>query len=338
MLKKSDSSTDRKKDHIELAIGSQTRADLNDPRFYYEPVLNHHPLDQEIKAVPFGNKNLSYPIWVSSMTGGTGMAKTINHNLARACREFGLGLGLGSCRKLIDHPEYLPDFDVRELMGNELPLYANLGIAQIEQWLNNNQQDNIKKIIHLLRADGLIIHINPLQEYLQPEGDRFKSKPLDCIKKVLDQFSFPIIVKEVGQGMGPESLKALLQLPLQAVEFAAFGGTNFTVLEMQRKSASTAQALLPLSKVGHTALEMLDFCNEIANTTKIHCKQLIISGGVRDFLDGYYLTQKSKIPAIYGQASSFLKYAMEDYEELRKYIQSQIQGLNLAHSFLKIKS
>jgi isopentenyl-diphosphate delta-isomerase len=338
MSKNNDSQPDRKKDHIEMAIGSKTGAELNDARFYYEPVLSQHPSDQEIKAVSFGNKTLAYPIWVSSMTGGTALAQRINQNLARACREFGLGLGLGSCRKLIDHPEYFPDFDMRTLIGSELPFYANLGIAQIEQWLQNKQQENIKKIVQMLRADGLIIHINPLQEYLQPEGDRFKSRPIDSIKKVLDLFSFPVIVKEVGQGMGPSSLKALLELPLQAIEFGAFGGTNFSVLEMQRQNDSADQVLLPLTKVGHTAEEMVDFCNDIADTSKILCRQLIISGGVQDFLDGYYLIQKSKIPAIYGQASSFLKFAMDDYDSLRMFIQSQIRGLNLAYSFLKIKS
>jgi isopentenyl-diphosphate delta-isomerase len=338
MSKNSEPTSDRKKDHIELSLHAQTAAELNDSRFYYEPALSQHPADQEIKAVPFGNKTLSYPIWVSSMTGGTEKARTINENLARACREFGLGFGLGSCRKLIDHPEFLPDFDVRSLIGSELPLYANLGIAQVEQWLQTKQQDKIKKIVHLLKADGLIIHINPLQEFLQTEGDRFKAKPLDTIKKVLDEFSFPIIVKEVGQGMGPASLKALLELPLQALEFAAFGGTNFSVLELQRKSNESDQMMTPLVAVGHTAEEMVQFCNEIADSSRILCRQLIISGGVKNFLDGFYFIQKSKIPAIYGQASSFLKYAMQDYDRLRTHIQSQIRGLNMAYAYLKIKS
>lgn len=338
MSKIPESAVDRKKDHIEMAMDAQLEILRNDPRFYYEPLLSQHPSDQEIKAVPFGNKTLSYPIWISSMTGGTPQAKIINHNLARACREFGLGLGLGSCRKLIENPDRLADFDVRPIIGSDLPLFANLGIAQLEQWLTNNQQDQIKKIVQLLRADGLIIHVNPFQEYLQPEGDRFRSKPLDSIKKLLDLVSFPIIVKEVGQGMGPASLKALLELPLLAVEFAAFGGTNFSVLEMQRQSGNPDKELLPLTHVGHTAEEMLAFCNDIAGNSKILCRQLIISGGVRDFLDGYYLVQKSKIPAVYGQAASFLKYAKEDYTQLRNYIQSQIRGLNLAYSYLKIKS
>ncbi len=337
MAKITKSTTDRKKDHIELAMLSQTPINQVDPRFYYEPVLSNHPTDQEIQATPFGSKNLSYPIWVSSMTGGTEMAKLINKNLARACREFGLGFGLGSCRKLIDNPESFSDFDVKEIIGPDLPFYANLGVAQVEQWFQNAQQDKLKKIVDLLRADGLIVHINPLQEYMQAEGDRFKYKPIDTIKKVLDHFAFPVIVKEVGQGMGPASLKALLELPLQAIEFGAFGGTNFSILEMQRQHGDEVQALLPLTKVGHTAEQMVDYCNEIYETAKIHCKQLIISGGVNHFLDGYYLIQKSKIPAVYGQASSFLKYAQADYESLRTFVKSQIRGLNLAYSFLKIK-
>ncbi|HEX5624616.1 MAG TPA: isopentenyl-diphosphate delta-isomerase [Saprospiraceae bacterium] len=338
MAKNTKITADRKRDHIELAFDSQTLPNQIDARFYYEPALSAHPANEAIQATPFGTKTLSYPIWVSSMTGGTGKARTINHNLARACREFGLGFGLGSCRKLIDQPELLPDFDVRELIGEQLPFYANLGIAQIEQWLANGQQDQINKIVKTLRADGLIIHINPLQEYMQVEGDRFRSRPLDSIRKVLELFSFPVIVKEVGQGMGPESLKALLELPLQAIEFGAFGGTNFSILELQRQGTAMDKDLFPLTRVGHTAEEMVGYCNDIAATTRIFCKQLIISGGVSHFLDGYYLIRKSKIPAVYGQASSFLKYAMDDYEQLRGFIQTQIRGLNLAYSFLKIKS
>jgi isopentenyl-diphosphate Delta-isomerase len=330
--------TDRKKDHIQMALGAQSAVNELDSRFYYEPVLSAHPLENEIKVIPFGTKTLSYPIWISSMTGGTQGAKTINQNLARACREFGLGLGLGSCRKIIDSPESLSDFDVREYIGNDLPLYANLGIAQVEQWLQNQQQDNIRKIIQLLRADGLIIHINPLQEYLQPEGDRFRQSPVETIKKVLDQFSFPIIVKEVGQGMGPQSIKALLELPLQAFEFAAFGGTNFSKLEMKRYNDSDEYALTSLSNLGHTADEMLNVCNELSNNPNLQCKQLIISGGIRDFLDGYYFIQKSKLPAIYGQASNMLQHAKSDYGSLRNYIQLQIRGLNMAYSFLQIKT
>ena len=81
----------------------------------------------------------------------------------------------------------------------------------------------------------------------------------------------------------------------------------------------------------------MHYCNALAANEVIACKQLIVSGGVRDYLDGYYYISKSKIPALYGQASGFLKYAQGSYEELRYYIQQQIRGLNLAFSFLKVK-
>ncbi|MBK8954065.1 MAG: type 2 isopentenyl-diphosphate Delta-isomerase [Saprospiraceae bacterium] len=328
--------TDRKKDHIELAFESQTEARQLDHRFYYEPALSGHPPFEQVLPFQFGNKTLSYPIWVSSMTGGTEKARKINENLAHACREFGLGLGLGSCRKLVDDPGCLPDFDMRDTIGSALPLFANLGIAQLEEWLAKGTPEKISGLVKRLQADGLIIHLNPFQEFMQPEGDHFKVKPVETIQKILDHFEFPVIVKEVGQGMGPASLKALLQMPLLAIEFGAFGGTNFSLLEIQRQNHNFKEDLLPLSMIGHTALQMVEYCNTISEEVKVQCQFLIISGGIKSFLDGYYLIQKSKIPAIYGQASGFLAHALGDYESLRSYVKNQLRGLQLAHAFLKV--
>ena len=232
----------------------------------------------------------------------------------------------------------LPDFDVRDFIGEDLPLFANLGIAQLERWLHQNEQDKINRIVKILRADGLIIHINPFQEFLQPEGDHINQRPVDTIQRVLELVDFPIIVKEVGQGMGPESLKALLELPLLALEFGAFGGTNFSLLEMKRHHSDFIQDLEPLAKVGHSADQMVEYCNQIAEQGQVRCQHLIISGGVRDFLDGYYLIRKSRMPALYGQASSFLNHAQGDYSSLREFVKNQLRGLQLAFSYLKIKN
>lgn len=331
------SSTDRKQDHIDLAFSAQTLANWQDDRFYYEPALSEHPRPEQLIPFNFGTKTLSFPLWVSSMTGGTAKARLINQNLAKASREFGLGFGLGSCRKVITHPECFPDFDMREIIGSSLPFFANLGVAQIEEWLSQGKADKIHYVIQQLQADGLIIHLNPLQEFLQPEGDVIKEKPIQTIERFLEQFEYPVIVKEVGQGMGPASLKALLKLPLLAIEFGAFGGTNFSMLEIQRQDPARAEQMLPLTRIGHTALEMVEYCNNIVDSTKVLCQHLIISGGIRSFLDGYYLIQKSKIPAIYGQASGFLLHAQEDYNDLQQYIRTQLRGLQLAYAFLKVK-
>jgi isopentenyl-diphosphate Delta-isomerase len=329
----------RKRDHIELAFKSQIIGQDLDNRFYYEPLLAAHPTKGSWGAFPFLGKTFQYPLWVSSMTGGTGMARIINQNLARACKDFGMGMGLGSCRGLLYSDEYLGDFAVRPLIGDQ-PLYANLGIAQLETLIKNNELARIDPLIEKLEADGLIIHVNPLQEWLQPEGDRFEFSPLQTIELILDKKpNLKLIVKEVGQGFGYESLKTLLQMPLEAIDFAAAGGTNFAKLELLRSDAIKQELYDSLAHVGHTANEMVDFTNLLLAELgeKVQCKQIIVSGGVKNFLDGYYLISKLNTPSVYGQASAFLQHAQGNYEALHTYIESQAQGLDIAKALLKSK-
>lgn len=331
-------SSERKKDHIDLAFKSRVDESQLDRRFHYEPMLSAHP-DQIDLSIHFLGYNLKAPIWVSSMTGGTEMARTINQNLARACAEFGLGMGLGSCRSLLYDEVSLEDFDVRSIIGDDVPLYGNLGIAQIEQLLAESEQDRIHRLIEQLKLDGLIVHINPLQEAFQPEGDRFERAPIDTLDQLMEEVTVPIIVKEVGQGMGPDSLIELLKRPLAAVDFGASGGTNFALLEVSRSSKDHTRFLRPMVRVGHSADDMVEIVNHLVDQLggERKCQQVIISGGVKDFLDGYYLTKKCRLQSIYGQASGFLKHAMGDYSTLRDYVRAQIDGLALANAFLKIK-
>jgi len=328
--------SNRKKDHIELAFKSRTELIEQDDRFFYEPLLSKHP-DDDLEEIDFLGKVMKAPIWVSSMTGGTGEARHINQNLARACGEFGLGMGLGSCRPLLDSDEYFEDFNLRPLIGTEYPFYANLGIAQVEQLIEKNETDRIVSLVERLAADGLIIHINPLQEWLQPEGDSIKQPPIQVIAELLERTGLNIIVKEVGQGMGPESLEALLKSPIGAIEFGAFGGTNFAKLEIARTKESKRSYYEPISKIGHNVYEMLEMVNSIAATEKIKCENLIVSGGLTSFLDGYYLISKSKLNAVYGQASSFLKHARVSYESLKDFVEHQIDGLKISEAYFRIK-
>jgi isopentenyl-diphosphate delta-isomerase len=129
-----------------------------------------------------------------------------------------------------------------------------------------------------------------------------------------------------------------MQLPLAAIEFGAFGGTNFSKVENSRTSPVQTLKYQPFVNVGVTANEMVDIINYMAlEGNQFACNQLIISGGIRNYLDGFYLTQKSIIPAIYAQASLFLKYSRGHYSELQQFVTDQIEGYKMAKSFLTLK-
>lgn len=322
-----------------MAFEAQLPRDRLDDRFFYDPILRSHP-DGLPEPIQFLGKQLKLPLWVSSMTGGTAMAAKINHNLARACQEFGMGMGLGSCRSLIDNDDRISDFDVRSTVGDNLPLFGNLGIAQVETLIRENKHRAFDDLVNKLRLDGLIVHVNPLQEALQPEGDYIVNPPIDTLSRLIDITSCKLIVKEVGQGFGYDSLKALFKLPLAAIDFGASGGTNFALLEIMRsQEEDLAKHLAPLARVGHSADQMVQYSNQISDELGDQrlCQEVIISGGVGNFLDGYYYMRRLKLPSIYGQASAFLKYAMQDYGTLRRYVKAQSKGLALAKAYLRIK-
>ena len=320
---------ERKKDHIYLAEQSQTNVNELDNRFCYEPLFGTHS-DKSIKEIEFAGKKIKYPIWISSITGGVDKAKKINLNLAKAANEFGLGMSLGSCRSLLNNNNNISDFDLRKIIGNEQPFYINLGVAQIEYLIKNNKTDKITELINELQADGLFIHVNPLQEAFQPEGDKYNVPPIETIKNLLNEIKTNIFIKEVGQGFGRKSIDELLKLPIKGIEFGAFGGTNFSKLELARTEETN-----PLSYVGNSIEDMIKYVNNNLNIGMK--KEIIISGGINSFLDGYYYINKIERKAIYGQAYKMLKYASENYNQLHNYITKEIEGLELAYNFLKIK-
>ncbi|HRH57420.1 MAG TPA: hypothetical protein PLS10_07195 [Chitinophagales bacterium] len=273
------------------------------------------------------------------MTVGTDKAYHINANLARACNTFGMGMGLGSCRALLESDERLKDFDFRKIIGDDLPFYANIGIAQLELLLKDKELFKVDILIDKLQADGIIIHVNPLQEWLQPEGDKITEAPISTIQQFLDKTKQRVIIKEVGQGFGKESLRALLKLPVEAIEFAAHGGTNFSKLELLRSDEKKLGTYKAIAQIGHSAEEMVTFVNELRDELGdlVLCKQFIISGGIKNFLDGYYLMEKLQAPAVYGQASALLQYADKSYEELEQFLHYQVEGLKLAKAFFKVR-
>lgn len=321
---------ERKGAHIELASNAQTSSLEVDSRFNYEPLFFTHAASGEKWPVKFLNFQLDYPVWISSMTGGTGNAQTINQNLARLCGKYKLGMGLGSCRSLLEGDERLGDFALRKFIG-ERPLFANLGIAQVEELVQAGKHNAIHEMIKKIEASGLIIHLNPLQEWFQPEGDRYKVAPIETISKFMESVGYPVLIKEVGQGMGPKSLQRLLAMPIAGIEFGAFGGTNFSMLENLRRDGGEVKR--SFIKVGHTAAEMV----EIINTLPTGNKEFIISGGIKNVLDGYELLLKMKASSVIGMAHSFLGPALEGAEALENYFTTFSDSLLTARNLLSLK-
>ena len=139
--------------------------------------------------------------------------------------------------------------------------------------------------------------------------------------------------------MGPESISQLLHLPIEAIEFGALGGTNFTLLELLRSQEKELKAYEAFGKIGHTAEEMTEMINEVVSKSNTYkCKQIIISGGITHILDGYHLQQKSKLTAVVGMGSTLLRAASGEYEELRSYLRQVERSYQLASNYLTIRN
>lgn len=321
--------SNRKEDHIDLTFKAQSRVPEN-YGLYYEPILNHSNFNIKRNLL---DKTLNAPLWISSMTGGNKRGKELNISFAKAAQKFGLAMGLGSCRSIIESDERLDEFKMRSYCPDTI-IFANLGIAQVYQYLKNDELHKIEKMINKIEADGLIIHINPLQEFFQPEGDAIDFSIFETIKSAVYSLKLPIIIKEVGQGMGPKSLQALLELPIYGIELASFGGTNFSKLESLRSKSHNEYN--PMIRAGHTAEDMIDWIKKC--TINPSLKTIIISGGIENMLHGHSLIERLNMPNIQtfiGQASAYLSKALEGDQVLEEFLNEQVNTYKVASEYMR---
>jgi isopentenyl-diphosphate delta-isomerase len=185
--------------------------------------------------------DLSSPLFISCMTGGTESAHRINCVLAETAAELGIAIGLGSARVLLERPEALSSFAIRDIAVG-VPLFANLGAVQLNLGVT---ADDCARLVEVLGADALVLHLNALQEALQPEGDTRFGGLLERIETVAGLLPVPVVVKEVGWGISAELVGALLQAGVAAVDVAGAGGTSWSEVERHRlggRAARTAEA------------------------------------------------------------------------------------------------
>jgi len=227
---------ERKADHIRISLEEDVAFRWPTSGFerYRLPhcALPEFALSAVDTSVQLLGKRLNAPLLISSMTGGTAQATELNRRMAQAAQEAGIGMGLGSQRAALEDPALAPTYQVRDVAPDIL-LLANLGAVQLNYGYT---PDHCRRAVEMVQADGLILHLNPLQEALQPEGQTDFSDLLRKIERVCRVLEVPVVVKEVGWGLSASVARRLADAGVAALDVAGAGGTSWSQVEMHRAS------------------------------------------------------------------------------------------------------
>jgi isopentenyl-diphosphate delta-isomerase len=324
----------RKADHIKINLEQDVRSSLTSGlenyHFIHEalPELDLNRLDTSLNLFA---KKLSSPILISSMTGGTSEAETINLRLAEAAQACGIAMGVGSQRAAIEHPEQAKTFQVRRVAPDIL-LFANLGAVQLNYGYGI---DECKKAVDMIQADALYLHLNPLQEAVQDAGDTNFAGLAKKIEEVCKKLEVPVIAKEVGWGISERTAKLLSDCGVQAIDVAGAGGTSWSQVEMHRAPDEFTRQLAA-TFVGWgipTAESILNVKKATPDMT------IFASGGIKDGLD---IAKCIALGAtLGGMAGNFLKAAAISTEkavDMMKLTKRQIEVTMFACGVAKLES
>jgi isopentenyl-diphosphate delta-isomerase len=260
----------RKKDHVELVLKEGAQYGKTNGLERHEFLHNALP-ELDFNAIDlsslFLGKELEMPLMITGMTGGYKDAEEINKDLAQAAEKHGLMFGLGSQRAMLEQPELKKTYYVRDV-APKVFLVSNIGAYQLKKYAT----DQIAKLVSDTEADVLAIHLNPLQEIIQPEGDRDFSNILEVIGKVCEKVSEPVIVKETGAGISAETAFKLKQVGVKAIDVSGAGGTSWSAVEYLRGGKVPG-----FEDWGIPTAEAVKMCKGIL--------PLIASGGVRNGIE-----------------------------------------------------
>lgn len=260
----------RKDEHVSLARAFHQKPKENDfdaIRLVHSSLVAARPEDIDLSTEILGLK-LSAPFYINAMTGGSEKTKKINHDLAIVARETNLMMATGSVSAALKDPAVADSYTVvREVNPNGLIL-GNMGAGRTS--------DDAKRIVDLLQADGMQIHLNVPQELVMPEGDRDFHEWPENIQTTIQQLPVPVIIKEVGFGMSKETIQQLQSLGVKAVDVSGRGGTSFSQIENARRKK---RELNYLDDWGQSTVISLLEAQEVDELT------LLASGGIRDAYD-----------------------------------------------------
>jgi len=329
----------RKSEHIKIVLSKETepnhfselvRSPFSKYKLPYKalPEINLCDVNTSVKFLGY---KLSFPFLISSMTGGPELGQRINTNLAKASERSGCALALGSMRVILKDKTAIKTFNVKKYCPN-IPLIANMGLVQLNYGYG---ADEINYIIDSINADAIFLHVNPLQESIQPEGDTNFKDLIPKLEKIISKVKRPILIKEVGTGIDKKTAKALFDIGIKWVDVSGAGGTSWSMVESYRRNDDMGFSFnefgIPTDKA-------------IIGASSIKGLNVIAGGGIRSGVD---IAKAISLGAkIVTSAKPFLKPAIKSekavYDLLEKWkkqlqISMFVTGTNSLKELSKIK-
>lgn len=270
----------RKKEHLELCLDSEAVRGPDGAGFdrysFQHNALPEVDIDEIDLSATFLGKPLRAPLLISSMTGGFELARKVNRNLAEAAQQLGLAMGVGSQRVALEEQGVAVSFKVRELAPDIL-LLGNLGAVQLNYGYD---VEHCRRAVEMIQADGLILHLNVLQEAVQPEGNRNFKGLTEKIADVCRRLEVPVVAKEVGSGISGEVASRLERAGVKAIDVAGRGGTSWYSVEAKRAARKGKAVDLTFAEWGIPTDEAL-----VQVRAAVPNLEVVASGGIRNGLD-----------------------------------------------------
>ncbi|HEY9856030.1 MAG TPA: type 2 isopentenyl-diphosphate Delta-isomerase [Stenomitos sp.] len=315
---------ERKQDHIRLSLEEDvqaltTRTGFQRYRFMHQalPEIDFAEVSTETE---FLGRRVAAPLLISSMTGGPELGRTINRNLAIAAQRVGVPMGLGSQRIVLERPESLESFQVRDVAPDVL-LIGNVGAVQLNYGVDVAA---VRSLMDTVGADAMYLHLNPLQEVIQPEGDTNFKGLWEKIAQVCRELGAPVLVKEVGNGIGPDTARRLAEAGAAAIDVSGAGGTSWSRIEGKRSPDLLARTMgETFGDWGLPTTEALRLCR-----AELPRMPLVASGGLRSGVDlAKALVLGADMTAL---AIPFLQAATESAEAVQRVLERLITELKVA--------
>lgn len=310
---------ERKQAHLDLCLkeASQTGRPLFAKWRLPYRALPEVDLAQVSTQTELFGKTLSQPLIIASMTGGVEHAQKINANLAIAAETTKVGLGVGSQRIALEKVEAEATFRQMRQLAPTAVLFANMGAIQLN---NGRSLDDYRRVVEMIGADGLYLHLNPLQEAIQPGGDTNYGGLLDKIGDLVHEIGVPVWVKEVGHGLDVATARALVDRGVAGIDSAGVGGTSWAWVESQR--AAKPELAAWFKDFGHPTDELIEAYRGLAKSV-----QIVASGGIRSPIEA--IKARALGADFYSLAQPFLAPALASPQAVIDFIETFAQGLKI---------